>query len=275
MLIFTLTFTAPIGTLIVYAAPLEDCDLDGFDDATGVPVPWPGYDETKGDTPSGPGGSNTTQATTSSSSNSGSSSSSSSSSSSNNTAPTSSSNKTSVSESSSGTKSKLVIANDNSVVEVANITPVSDEVLAQIVNTKGTIEIANDEGNSVHAGSVITVSGTGFSGDIEGLEIEIHSTPIILGTVVTNADGSFQLQIQIPEDLESGTHHIIVSYQGNEITRQTIEVGPKAVSNFGDALTVGFSSENRGLIPGIIILIGLAAVGGIALFFGAIKKSDN
>ena len=56
LMIFTLIFTVPGGFHEVYAAPLEDCDLDGFDDATGVPVPWPGYDETKGDTPEGPGG---------------------------------------------------------------------------------------------------------------------------------------------------------------------------------------------------------------------------
>ncbi|MDF2804595.1 MAG: hypothetical protein K0S61_4500, partial [Anaerocolumna sp.] len=58
-----LVFTVPGGFNKVYAAPLEDCDLDGFDDATGVPVPWPGYDETKGDTPDGPAGSKVTPTT--------------------------------------------------------------------------------------------------------------------------------------------------------------------------------------------------------------------
>ncbi|HQZ00943.1 MAG TPA: hypothetical protein PLQ63_13170, partial [Propionicimonas sp.] len=32
----------------------EDCDWDGYDDHTGAKVPWPGFDGTKGDTPSGP-----------------------------------------------------------------------------------------------------------------------------------------------------------------------------------------------------------------------------
>lgn len=50
-----LTFAAPGAVHVAHAAPLEDCDGDGFDDATGVPVPWPGYDETHGDTPAGPG----------------------------------------------------------------------------------------------------------------------------------------------------------------------------------------------------------------------------
>ena len=50
-----LPLVVPGTTQLAYAAPLEDCDLDGFDDATGAPVPWPGYDETRGDTPAGPG----------------------------------------------------------------------------------------------------------------------------------------------------------------------------------------------------------------------------
>ncbi|MDR0853051.1 MAG: hypothetical protein LBN34_01655 [Clostridiales Family XIII bacterium] len=28
---------------------LEDCDFDGYDDETNAPVPWPGFDETRGD----------------------------------------------------------------------------------------------------------------------------------------------------------------------------------------------------------------------------------
>jgi hypothetical protein len=44
----------------VYAADYEkweDCDWDGYDDHTGVPVPWPGFDGTRGDTPDGAPGS--------------------------------------------------------------------------------------------------------------------------------------------------------------------------------------------------------------------------
>ncbi|MDR2487128.1 MAG: hypothetical protein LBD12_04110 [Clostridiales Family XIII bacterium] len=33
-----------------YNGYLEDCDANGYDDETGAPVPWPGYDATHGDT---------------------------------------------------------------------------------------------------------------------------------------------------------------------------------------------------------------------------------
>jgi hypothetical protein len=56
LLVVPLTLNLPRVIHFAHAAaPLEDCDADGFDDATGVAVPWPGYDETHGDTPAGPG----------------------------------------------------------------------------------------------------------------------------------------------------------------------------------------------------------------------------
>lgn len=53
------TGVAPFGATLAYAAgddytKWEDCDWDGYDDHTGVKVPWPGFDGTKGDTPAGP-----------------------------------------------------------------------------------------------------------------------------------------------------------------------------------------------------------------------------
>ena len=43
------TFSTPVFVERAYAAPMEDCDLDGYDDHTGKPVPWRGFDATKGD----------------------------------------------------------------------------------------------------------------------------------------------------------------------------------------------------------------------------------
>jgi hypothetical protein len=54
--LFTVTVAPQFGAEPVYAADYEkweDCDWDGYDDHTGVPVPWPGFDGTRGDTPGG------------------------------------------------------------------------------------------------------------------------------------------------------------------------------------------------------------------------------
>jgi hypothetical protein len=57
-LIFALSVMLIIGMSAVFQGGsaygwngyLEDCDFDGYDDETGEPVPWYGYDETHGDT---------------------------------------------------------------------------------------------------------------------------------------------------------------------------------------------------------------------------------
>ena len=51
LLLTALPFAAGTEGTAVYAfnGLLEDCDSDGYDDATGAPVPWYGFDQTRGD----------------------------------------------------------------------------------------------------------------------------------------------------------------------------------------------------------------------------------
>jgi len=313
-LIFTLIVAIPISTINVYAALKEDCDLDGFDDATGVAVPWPGYDETKGDTPSGPGTATTpttaatiaptkaatiapttaaiTTAPTAASTNNASvdttnNTGTTNNSSSNNTSSSTSTSSNAVSGSTvssssvdSSAQSTVVDMNSDAA---ASITVQSSESVAQvsadaIINTKGSLKIIDAKGSIIHAGSSIIIAGSGFSGNSAGLDIVIHSEPLQLGTVTSLKDGSFEVQIDIPDNLEAGTHNIVVSYQGKEITSQQIVVAPKAADTFLGALTVGFSAENKGLIPGLLILAGLIITGGVALAVSGIanaRRSKN
>jgi len=142
-----------------------------------------------------------------------------------------------------------------------------------IINTKGLLSIVDAKGSLVHAGSVIVISGSGFIGNVDDLKIEIHSDPLQLGTVTTSKDGSFQVQIDLPENLEKGTHSIVVSYQGKEIISQQIEVAPKAADTFWEALTVGFSADNKGLVPGLLVLAGLILAGSVTLIIGGISNA--
>jgi hypothetical protein len=55
--LFTFVISPNTSGSQVYAADYElweDCDWDGYDDHTGVKVPWVGFDGTRGDTPAGP-----------------------------------------------------------------------------------------------------------------------------------------------------------------------------------------------------------------------------
>lgn len=427
VLMCVLVLTAPGSFHNVYAAPLEDCDLDGFDDATGVPVPWPGYDETKGDTPDGPAGSKTTAAvpdstasgTTNSevSGKSGSENSDSSSSvktgdskavssgksdntKSDNTktdntkdansgktengAATKTNNSvqdkagktdSSVSGKAENTKSyntgkaesgkadsaakdnageteysktgstasdkedkaagstesgitgstasgkednastkaesgktdgtaqdttdsaeadlaesAISEAPDSAEAAVAGANAPDETSLGQseeteentdyvdseasdtltgeleaVINAKGSLEIVDVSGSLIHAGSPVLVSGSGFAGAVDNLEIVIQSESRQLGIVESSETGSFEAQFNIPEELKAGVHHIVVLYQGKEIARQDIEIGPKAANSFLQALSVGFTSDNAGLLPGLMILLGLFISGAVVL----------
>lgn len=403
-------FAAPSGSNIVYAAPLEDCDLDGYDDATGVPVPWPGYDETKGDTPDGPagskvpvivtptpmvtqaptdssnegskdsnkdsnensnkdssvqtGGSSTgktdsvkpstsndgtsdktnsnqgkTGSTTNSSANSTSGDKSTTTESSKNNSTTSNStqnntskkdsdksvnvsgsdsngtggstngngNETPLSDEGSqegnnqnGTNQEVVnqlesvqdeLSDKEDTLQVNNENTTTDDTQADnvggnhsdidntvdsnhtvegletVILTKGTLDITEINGSRVHVGSFIKITGTGFAGNVKNLEIQIQSEAKQLGFVHSLADGSFEGQFSIPNDLEAGTHNIVILYGGTEISRWPIEIGPEAADSFIKAFTVGFTRENKGLVPGIIILIGLFLVGAGAISY--------
>jgi hypothetical protein len=409
VLMLTGLLIVPGGNHQVYAAHLEDCDLDGFDDATGVPVPWPGYDETKGDTPDGPGGSKTsgsTSGSTTTNNNStgttgttNSSADDTTSSTINNTTSTSSSNaadstagsttnnttnntksntksNTKTSTSSSTTSSTTnstknstanttssdaasdkvnstiseksnskpgekgsnaisknsgsettettsnapidkpstatdgntsseatgneedatsgdtgngeaevtsseggIIQGDSEVTAesaepvVAEFTDLSEGFIDSIINTKGTLDITEATGSLFHAGGTIIITGSGFEGNIDSLEIEIHSEPQRLGVVASNEDGSFDIQVNLPESLEPGIHQIVVLYQGNEIVRQQIEIGSKAADSFLQALSVGFTSDNKGLIPGLAILGGLFVLGLVVLVINELIRS--
>lgn len=295
-LILTLAIALPSNVLSVIAAPLEDCDLDGYDDATGVPVPWPGYDETKGDTPNGSGSTNTgsggstssgstgsTNSNNSGSTNSGSNGTTSSGSnaassggttgSSGGSTPSSgSTGKTSSTDTGSSTSTESdeqSVSNEQASSGAVDSNSESESLASEdtesVINTKGSLKITEANGSIVHAGSSIVIAGSGFSGNTDDFEIEIHSKPQYLGKASSSEDGSFELQAKIPENLEEGTHDIVVLYQGKEIMRQQIEVGPKAADSFWEALSVGFSADNEGLIPGLLILAGLVIVSSAAL----------
>ncbi len=380
--LLVLSLVVPRGQQLAYAAPLEDCDLDGYDDATGVPVPWPGYDETKGDTPAGPGTGKVSTASptpapskaptaaptatpvptaavtvaptkapakeadgseSSNKSSNGTSSNASSDKTSNDISGNSNNNNSSKANSSniatagsvagatgsdtstgsiassgendkgeSGSKQANIrntettntnttsvnttdtntagTGKSNTVEADANITDtkttdidaankdtvnISDQEqtatqplageLETILNTKGVLEVKDTSGSLIHAGSSLIITGSGFAGNTNDLELELHSEALSLGTVSTIENGSFELQANIPETLEAGTHHIVVLYQGNEISRQPIQVGPRAADSFLEAISVGFTKENKGFLPGITVLAGLMLLGLVAL----------
>jgi hypothetical protein len=60
------------------------------------------------------------------------------------------------------------------------------------------------------AGGTVTVSGGGFAASTE-LTIELHSTPVLLGTTTTDASGNYSAVVTIPVDTAPGAHSLVVS----------------------------------------------------------------
>ncbi|MDR3225968.1 MAG: hypothetical protein LBT52_06735, partial [Clostridiales Family XIII bacterium] len=143
---------------------------------------------------------------------------------------------------------------------------------AAIIETIGEIEVTGTEGSSLHEGSEVVIKGTGFYGDVSGIDIEIHSTPTVLGTVASDADGNFEATVLIPEGIEEGAHNIVALYKGTELVRAPIEVNPAPADSFLKAFSVGLTGDNEELTPGILIFIALVAIGLITLLVGNVRR---
>ncbi|HEY3673417.1 MAG TPA: hypothetical protein VGN51_20950 [Acidimicrobiia bacterium] len=63
------------------------------------------------------------------------------------------------------------------------------------------------------AGGSITVTGGGFMPSTE-LTVELHSTPVVLGTTTTDVYGNYQANVVIPADTPPGPHQLVVTGLG-------------------------------------------------------------
>ena len=236
------TFSTPVFVERAYAAPMEDCDLDGYDDHTGKPVPWRGFDGTKGDeVPSDWDGvsdsyvfknnkSDSSKSNSSSSLSSSSSSKSSSGSSSSSSSGSSSTKKATTKSSSKSKSTKKESSKDSSKEETT--TKVEETTTA----TEETTTAKNKKKSKKKSK--------------EQVETTVEQTTAVEETTVPE-----QVEEQLAEE---------------ETTVQETEQETKDIADtFLKAATVGFTTENNGLIPGIIILVALAGLGVLTLAFGS------
>lgn len=85
------------------------------------------------------------------------------------------------------------------------------------VTSPTTVAPAEPTGPTVHAssgsiaaGGTLTLGGGGFA-PTTPLTIELHSTPVRLGSTTSDADGNYSTTVEVPRDTEPGTHSIVVS----------------------------------------------------------------
>ncbi|SKB03882.1 fibronectin type III domain-containing protein [Aeromicrobium choanae] len=131
---------------------------------------------------------------------------------------------------------------------------------APVTEVVGTVAVTGD----LEPGAAVTITGTGFATDVPELTIELHSTPVVLGTVATDAKGSFTTAVTIPETVEAGDHSLVVLFEGTEITSTPVEVGG------GEIVAAAAVDEVVETVPphtGLALLVALALAGGLSLFW--------
>jgi LPXTG-motif cell wall-anchored protein len=154
-------------------------------------------------------------------------------------------------------------------------------VVADPAAVQGAVTISGD----LRPGGAVTVSATGLAADASGFIVEVHSTPVSLGTAGTDAAGAFALQGTLPATLPAGAHAVIVSFSGTTVASAEFTVAPSGTggsapgSGAGDPGSGGTGSGASGAgsaaagslaTTGSAAPLGLGAAGIVALAVGAL-----
>jgi hypothetical protein len=102
--------------------------------------------------------------------------------------------------------------------------------------------------------------------------VEIHSDPIVLASVATDADGAFVLEATVPDTLEPGDHSIVVVYDNVEVASTPVTVSAPAAAPTAAASTPTAGTSAPTTQGGVILLLGLAGVGVAALVGHEVAK---
>jgi hypothetical protein len=122
--------------------------------------------------------------------------------------------------------------------------------------------------SSVPQGGSLTVTGENFTPNSDAV-LSLHSTPVGLGTVSTDANGQFSAEITVPSDTTPGAHTVqALDTPTGDIAAAALEVtaggggtSPPPIAGTGVAV-IGIGAL------GVVLLVG----GGLMLMAGRRRK---
>ncbi|MFW3170618.1 fibronectin type III domain-containing protein [Geodermatophilus sp. CPCC 206100] len=131
------------------------------------------------------------------------------------------------------------------------------------------LTLTTDKGRitEVTPGEELVVVGTGFAPGTD-VSVIIYSEPQVLGTVRTDGNGAFRLEVEVPADLAAGRHSLIASGTAPDGTQRFLRMDVTV-----DAAGVATATDEAGdlaytgaepLVPALLGL-GALAVGGSLL----------
>jgi len=148
-----------------------------------------------------------------------------------------------------------------SLVALAPVTPASaGGGPSDYVNCLITVDPSTFE-----AGDIVTVTGTGFQPNFETI-IEFNSVTVQVGTALTDAAGSFEVQVTIPTDATDGPHTItaVCDTDGNisstDVTVSSTNATTTTTIGGGPLPRTGTDSKPLLVVGAIAVLVGIALV---------------
>jgi hypothetical protein len=113
---------------------------------------------------------------------------------------------------------------------------------------------------TVPPGGSITVSGQGFGAN-EPVNVDLHSTPVLLATPQTDANGTFTTTVTIPSNTPMGTHTITATGQQSGVVTSlqiTVASSSSSLPFTGAGAVIPLSASGAAMvIAGGLTLIGV------------------
>ncbi|SDF68600.1 fibronectin type III domain-containing protein [Klenkia brasiliensis] len=137
------------------------------------------------------------------------------------------------------------------------------------VPTKDDGDIVGPAGpiSKITAGQKITLEGTGYAPN-STVELLVYSSPVSLGTVVTDENGSFSVEVTVPANLANGTHHLVATGVDPSGNVRNLVIAVTVSGGQAVLATTGFDAVPVAVGGGLVLLAGAG------LLVGARRRSN-
>lgn len=134
-------------------------------------------------------------------------------------------------------------------------------VTLQVVNRNGEVVPLDADGNIIGTdGDVVVVDVSGARPN-DDINVWMFSTPIQIGQGEISDDGKFSGRFEIPSDIESGSHRLVLKTTGYTGSESTISVG----------FIIGSGNDGSSAIS-VIIFTTLGVAVALALIIPATRR---
>lgn len=121
--------------------------------------------------------------------------------------------------------------------------------------------------SKITAGQKITLQGSGFAPN-STVQLLVYSSPVSLGTVVTDSTGSFSVEVTVPANLANGTHHLVATGVDANGNVRNLVISVTVSGGVATLATTGFDAVPVAVGGGLVLLTGAG------LLVGARRRSN-